>query len=484
MNSDFAPAARGFCEKPFENEIDGPGVVTRGSTMPLNSKISTLLELGLSCSLVTLTACDDSGGAGPDGETESNGSHETEGDSDSDGIEAQCGERDAPDATEDELQVNRSAELDVGTALLAELGGDESNVLLSPYSLRMAFGQTFAGSQGDSRTEISSLFGFDALGPERVHDVLNTVSQGIEGRSAEATEEFPELIVRPINRSFLDVAFEETVDEDWLARLQASYGACLEVFDLNEDQEFTLEHINGWVEDQTGGLIPQLVKFLPERTTLVIVNALYFKASWAVEFAESLTQEASFTTWKDAEVTVDMMHAPLHEGGYVQGEGYQAVSIPYTDSNLDMVIVLPDAGTEADFESQLDAATLEEVLDGLAPSVVDLRLPKFDLMSTWTLSASLRALGLDAAFENGPDFEPIAPAMLPIFEVFHDVAIAIDEKGTEAAAATAVVFGEDGGEEPVAQAEIVVDHSFYLAIRDRQYGAILFFARIGDPTES
>ena len=218
---------------------------------------------------------------------------------------------------------------------------------------------------------------------------------------------------------------------------------------------------------------------------MIVVNALYFKASWAEAFEESLTRDETFTTWTGGSVSVEMMHAPLHEGSYGEGPGWQAVSMPYSDGQLEMLVILPAADTEAEFADSLGADALEAIFDGLQPSTVDLSLPKFDLMSTWALRPVLESLGMQAAFENGEDFDPIASDMMPIFEVFHDVAIAIDEKGTEAAAATAVVFGEDGtGEDPGVDATVVVDHTFYLVIRDRKAGAVMFFGRVGDPTAS
>lgn len=396
-------------------------------------------------------------------------------------VAEQCGERSAPDATPEEFGLNTRADLEVATALLAELSPENDNVLLSPYSLRMAFGQVLAGTEGASRDEIEATLGFAELG-ERSHAVLNAVTQDLQSRNAEETEYEPELILRPVNRSFFDIGYEGAIDDDWLEAVQAFYGTCVEVFAMNEDQRATIDHVNGWVADQTNDLIPELVKFLPESVSLIIVNALYFKASWAEPFGESLTQDGTFTTRSGSRVDVEMMRAPLHQGRYAEEEGWQAVGMPYSDGRLEMVVILPAEGTEAAFAEALDADTLESVLGGLVGATVDLRLPKFDLMSTWGLRTALEAMGMSAPFNNGEDFDSLAEGMLPIFEVFHDVAITIDEKGTEAAAATAVVFGEDGGEPLAAEATVVVDRTFYVAIHDKGAGAVLFFARIGDPS--
>ncbi|MEX1365844.1 MAG: serpin family protein, partial [Nannocystaceae bacterium] len=205
----------------------------------------------------------------------------------------QCGDRTTSTSSPDERDMNLRADLELGTALLAELSPEDDNVLLSPYSLRTAFGQVLAGTQGDSRPEIEAVLGFSDLG-ERTQAVLNAVSQDLESRNAEQTETRPEVIVRPINRSFFDVAYEDSVNDDWLATVQSFYGTCIEVFDMNADPLATMEYVNGWVADQTNDLIPNLVTSLPETVSLILVNAFYFKASWSEAFAESLTRDGTF----------------------------------------------------------------------------------------------------------------------------------------------------------------------------------------------
>jgi serpin B len=245
-----------------------------------------------------------------------------------------------------------------------------------------------------------------------------------------------------------------------------------------------LKHINGWVADQTNDMIPNLVKGLPDQVDLVLVNALYFRASWGTAFADSFTAPAQFTTRGGENVEVDTMRAPLLYASHAAGEGWEAVAIPYSDSRLEMVVVMPDLGTDAAFEASLDGAVLDGIFQALAPTIVDLSLPKFDIKSTWALREALESLGMQSAFSNGSDFAGIAKGMLPIYEVFHDVAIAIDEKGTEAAAATAVVFGDEGGGEESPEFTVRVDRTFYVAIRDRDARSLMFFARIGNPKAS
>jgi serpin B len=433
--------------------------------------------------MLALAGC----GAPQDGEQETGASATTEAESEStgelpdDGIESQveCSDRAALDATAEELDVNGRADAMVGLELLGALGKDTDNVLLSPFSLRTAFGQVYAGTSGASRTEIESLFGFAELG-DRSHDVLGAVAQTLETRNAAETEYAPELVLSPANRSFFDLAFEETIVKSWKTRVQDAYGVCFEFFDMNRDLEATKAHINRWVAHETHDKIPDLVKFLPPHVSAVVVNAVYFRASWGTPFEDGLTMPGTFTTRSGAEVQVDMMRAPVMAGGYAQGDGWTAVGIPYSDSRLEMVIVVPSMDV-ATFEAGLDDAALDDIFDGLTRTYVDLKLPKFNIKSTWALKDALMSLGMTAPFQNPADFYGIAPGIDKIEEVFHDVAIAIDEKGTEAAAATAIVFGDDGGGEPEPEVTVVVDRTFYLAIRDRDARSVMFFARIGDP---
>lgn len=395
--------------------------------------------------------------------------------------DVRCGDRTASTVEDPEWALNAVEDAALGLALLEELGAENDNVLVSPMSMRSAFGQVYAGTTGTSRDELAQVFGFDALG-DRTHAILGGAESTLLTRNTEGDEYTPPLVFRPANRSYFDLALEDGIDPAWSETVKREYGVCLELFDLNADQDATIAHVNGWVANQTNDLIPGIVKFLPERVTLILVNALYFKAAWAVPFEPSLTQDRPFTTRSSGVVQAPTMRAPLMDGRYASGEGWQAVALPYTDQRLEMVVILPDEGT--DLESTLDATALDGIFGALQPGVVDLSLPKFDLFSSWSLRNTLMSMGLSSAFVNDQDFVGIAKGMAPIAEVFHDVALIVDEEGTEAAAATAIVFGEDGGgEDPSSTHTVVVDRTFYVAIRDREVQNLMFFARIGDPKQ-
>jgi serpin B len=235
------------------------------------------------------------------------------------------------------------------------------------------------------------------------------------------------------------------------------------------------------VEDRTHDKVTELIREFPEEVELVVVNALYFKASWATAFEDSATSLASFTTRAGTSIEVDTMRASTLAAGYAEDDDWQAVGLPYSDSRLEMVLIVP--ADHAAFEATLDGPRLHTVLDAIAASTIDLALPKFAVRTHSELRRPLEALGMVDAFEHETGFSGI-PTRYPIWAVPHQAFIAVDEKGTEAAAATAIIFGEEGGgDEPVTEHVVTVDRTFYLAIRDRATETVLFFGRIGDPSE-
>lgn len=396
--------------------------------------------------------------------------------------ELACPEASDPHASDAELALNLDADAQVAVDLLGVLGerGD-ANVMVSPYSLRTAFGQVYAGTSGQSREQIAAVLGFDTL-DDRIHDVLGEVQANLLARNAEATDYEPGLVFAPANRTYIDVGIADSVVPAWKQRIQDAYGVCFETFDMNADVEATRQHVNHWVAEQTRDQIPNLVKFLPETVDMIVVNAIYLEASWATPFDEAATRPGDFTTFAGATTQVELMHGGVVPGKYASGEDWEAVALPYTDSRLELVVILPAQGQAAAFEAELTGARLTEVFAALTYTNLDLTLPKFDVRVSNALRTPLTALGMTAPFANAADFAGIAPGMHAIFEVFHDVSMIVDEKGTEAAAATAIVFGEDGGEEPVADVTVRVDRSFYVALRDTEARSVLFFARVGDPS--
>jgi serpin B len=213
-------------------------------------------------------------------------------------------------------------------------------------------------------------------------------------------------------------------------------------------------------------------------TRLVLTNAIYFKAPWAKKFGP--LDGLPFTGVDGAVSSVPAMSVSK-VGAYRQGAGWRSGEMPYLGNELSMVVIVPD--DLAAFESSLDAERLDVVLNGPSTGMASLQMPKFEFRTEAQLAQPLSVLGMPLAFDEGrADFSGITgDERLFIDDVFHQGFIAVDEEGTEAAAATAVVFeavsGAIGG-------DLTVDRPFLFAIRDIPTGAILFFGRVTDPTAS
>ncbi|MBT9164007.1 MAG: hypothetical protein DDT24_00934 [Chloroflexi bacterium] len=236
------------------------------------------------------------------------------------------------------------------------------------------------------------------------------------------------------------------------------------------------------MRDQTEGRIEDLIPqgVIDVLTRLVLTNAIYFNAAWQHPFIEAMTEDGLFYLVDGGEVTVPMMRQ-TESFGYAEGEGYQAVELLYDGGELSMMILLPQAGDFRAFEEALDAQAVDEIIERLERRQVALSMPRFEFDSRFSLRATLAAMGMPAAFSaEGADFSGMTGNReLFIHDVIHKAFVSVDEAGTEAAAATAVVVGIVAmPPEPV---EVTVDRPFIFLIRDIETGTILFVGRVLNP---
>jgi len=433
-----------------------------------------------------LVACADPADDGDEASSVSDTDSDSESDSDGEELELVRSDvpRDlAPDPAEEDRIADREGALGFTSSMFGEVGvGEQANVVFSPHSIRTAFAQVHLGSTGTVKTEIETVLGFAG---ESTHPVLNAtdlelVSRNFAGET-DGESERPPVELAIANSLFSDRPFADAVNREFLDAIALHYDAGIRIVPFDTDLELARTQVNGWVADQTRDRIPELIKFFPPAVELVVINAMYFKASWQTPFEPTNTTKAPFHTRAGVDVEVDTMHAYLLPADYAEAaDAWQAVALPYSDPQLQMVVVLPE--DHAAFEATLDGAALSGIFDALTPSIIDLSLPKFQVRSPFSLKGPLQALGMTAAFDDPAGFSGI-PTSYPIWDVIHETFIAVDEKGTEAAAATAIIFGEDGGEDPMTEHVVNVDRTFYLAIRDRGTGTVLFFGRIGDPSQ-
>jgi serpin B len=265
----------------------------------------------------------------------------------------------------------------------------------------------------------------------------------------------------------------------YLDTLALSYDAGLRILDFMADPEAARATINAWVSAETADRIRDLLQpgtILPT-TRLVLTNAIYFSAAWAEPFPKTATREGDFHLLDGSVVKAPLM-SHRADFGYAAGDGYEAVELLYDGKELSMVVLLPAEGRFEEFEASLDAPKLTGILAALLPRDIQLTMPRFSSESELGLVETLRALGMSDAFTPGvADFSGIDGTRdLFISGVVHKAFVSVDEDGTEAAAATAVIIGIVSVPQPVR-----ADRPFIFLVRDIPTGAILFLGRVLSP---
>jgi len=357
---------------------------------------------------------------------------------------------------------------------------ENDNLFYSPYSISLALAMTYAGARGETEQQIADALHF-ILSQDRLHPAFNGLDlklasrgEGAEGKDGEGFR------LNIVNALWGQEDYEFLAE--FLDVLAENYGAGLRLLDFVNAPEEARVTINDWVSDQTEGRIKDLIPqdVINELTRLVLTNAIYFNAAWAEPFEKGQTDDGTFYLLDGGEVTVPMMRQ-TESFGYAEGEGYKVVELPYDGWELSMVILLPEAGAFEPFEDSLGAERVDGIVKDLAHRQVALTMPKFEFESDFSLKDSLAAMGMPDAFTGAADFSGMTGDRdLFIAEVIHQAFVSVDEAGTEAAAATAVVM-ELGAmpEEPV---EVTVDRPFIFLIRDIETGAVLFVGRVVNPS--
>ena len=388
----------------------------------------------------------------------------------------------APDVPAGELSGLTDGQAAFALDLFPKLGDDGGNLFFSPLSIHQALTMTYAGAAGDTATEMASVLHLGALahGPHAAQNALDlSLAAAADTPLAEGEAGAP--LTLEIANSIWG-APQLRWEAPFLDTLALNYGAGLQLTDFAADPEAARQAINAWVADRTHDRIAELISqgILSADTAMVLVNAIFFKGSWAEKFEETATKVESFTLPGDGHVDVPMMHA-FSETQYAAGEGYQAATIPYVGGRTSMLLIVPE--DMETFESTFDAGEYAALLGRMGQREVDLALPKFEFKFGASLSQPLQALGMAKAFSGDADFSALThDETLSISDVVHQAFVKVDESGTEAAAATAVVFA--GTAAPVDPPAVVhADRPFIFLIRDEQTQAILFVGRVENPAE-
>lgn len=365
--------------------------------------------------------------------------------------------------------------------LYAKLAEQGKNIFYSPYSISTALAMTYGGARGETARQMAGTLHF-TMGQAAIHPAFGTLIEDLNASGRRGDQRMFELVVA--NAIWCQTGFP--FQADFKDLVKAHYSAGLNDVDFAEATEQARQTINAWVAEQTKDKIKDLIArgLLDAMTRLVLTNAIYFKSSWAGQFTKRATRDQAFHLAAGGDVIVPMMHQ-VQRMGYMEGDGFQMVEIPYAEHLLSMLVLLPvETSGLSEFEKTLTADKLDRWLKAMKDRRIELFLPRFKSTSQFSLSKVLKAMGMSDAFSPiAADFSGMTTVQkLFISEVIHKAYVDVNEEGTEAAAATAVVM-KAGSAAPRLEEPVIfrADHPFVFIIRHRQTGSILFVGRLADP---
>lgn len=365
-------------------------------------------------------------------------------------------------------------------ALYRQAVSGDDNVFFSPYSISLALAMAYAGAEGDTEAEMGDALRYH-LSQDRLHPAFNYLDQQLATRGQDARGKDEDgFRLNVVNAAWGQEGYPFL--SEYLDVLARNYGAGLRILDFVGNPEGSRNTINDWVEEQTEERIQDLIPqgAIDELTRLVLTNAVYFNAAWESQFEEGATSDAPFHLLDGTETEVPMMRQMASFGHY-RGSNYHAVELPYDGREISMVVLVPDRGEFDRFESDLDHELVREAIDNLERTEVRFSMPRFSIESTLDLKAALSAMGMQQAFDpRVADFSGMDDTReLYISDVLHKAFVDVDEDGTEAAAATAVVVGTTSA--PLDPVEVTLDRPFIFLIRDMETNTTLFIGRVTDP---
>lgn len=353
------------------------------------------------------------------------------------------------------------------------------NLAISPFSITSALAMTWLGARGDTAAQMRSTLHADADA-----DVL-APRWGQLSRALQSPDR--PMTIRIANRLFGETGYP--FQRAFLDTARSAFGAALEPVAFSSSPEAVRAHINDWVEQRTEHRIKDVLgrQDITKDARLVLINTVYFLADWARAFEKDATTDQDFVTG-GTRTRVKTMHAS-GQYRYARSGDVALLEMPYQGGDTAMLVLLPDRSDGiADLERALDAGKLAAWTAALTPAAVSVSLPRFtiDPAESLSLSEHLGALGMPAAFDRtAADFTGIATPPDPSERLFlshiaHKAFVKVDERGTEAAAATAAVM-TGAVSAPPPPIAFTADHPFLFAIVDTASGLVLFLGRVTDP---
>lgn len=383
-----------------------------------------------------------------------------------------------PQSDMDEFVAGQNA---LALDLLGQLPLGPDNQFFSPVSIDQAMAMVYAGARGETAQQMADVLHF-TLPQDRLHPAINALDLALASRGQGAQGKDG----KPFRLHVVNAAWGQEgylFLPEYLDVLAENYGAGMNIVDFAGHTEQARTTINAWVADQTEDKIPELIPqgVLDSMTRLVLTNAIYFNAAWKYEFEHEMTWDDSFTKLDGSTVTVSMMHQ-LGEFKYVAGDRVQVVELPYDGDDIAMDLIVPDAGEFENVADNLTADQLVTLFESMQVKQVQLAMPKFQYRTTIMLKKVFQTMGMTDLFSpTEADLSGMNGRRdLFVTAVIHKTFVDVDEAGTEAAAATAVVVGELSV--PEFDVDLTIDRPFLFVIRDLPTGAILFMGAVQDPS--
>jgi serpin B len=370
--------------------------------------------------------------------------------------------------------------MEFALTLLRACAAGRDNLILSPHSIAGALTMAYAGANGETAAQIEKALAVTLSGPG-LHDARNALDHLIKQPARTTPDDDRE----PLRLNIVNALWGQRgfgFKSDFLDVLSRSYDAGIRLADFQTDPAEATRQINDWAAIETGGRIEDLVPqgALTTETRVVLTNAIWFKANWLSRFDPSRTRDGEFHLQNGSSTLVSMMGG----GGRMQfasGDGFVAVRLAYA-GEASMLIIVPEQQRYNEILETLDRAALLDIVAELSTHQVDLTIPQFSFESELSLVPVLKNLGIVDAFSYPPaDFSGMSITQDDLFvqDVLHKAFISVDEEGTEAAAATAVVMGITSVAPP---ATLTIDRPFIFLIQHDPTGEILFAGQVADPS--
>ena len=367
--------------------------------------------------------------------------------------------------------------------LFATSAPGAGNAVVSPYSVAAALGMTAYGAKGAAAEALAKVLGGDpAAVAAQLTAVDEAVAAAVAAGKGNKDRGTVDILVEAANRLFPQSGLP--VRQEYLDAIAAGYAASVQTVDYKSDPDGVRVLMNKWVADRTHQLIPELLApgTITTDSRLTLINALYLKAAWAADFHKGDGME--FTSGDGKSVQADNFGIGEVYWLTASGSGWESVTIPYQGGKLAMTVILPETGKFAEVNSKLDGALLQAAVSG-GSDLLNVEMPMFKTDFPVNLTQPLQDLGLGPLFQGG-DLSGIAgsPGDLLASQVIHQAKISVDENGTEAAAATAVIAtaGAAPNQDKPKPRDFVVNRAFLYLIHDTTTGTPLFLGRVSDPT--